>query len=274
MKLLVHNSASITASTLGGESAAAHTVIMSVAFLCFLLGDVGSSLAQAFLPAYATKREGNARDQTPGQTRSSKGSRAAIGKKETQTPPKGGAKGGAALFDMAAARPAVTSILRTCWAISGVAVLCSSLILTLGQGAFTSDPGVQARMASVLPCTALTLALHSTAVTLEGLLLVQRKLRVLCSTYLAVGLACAGLHQLIAHLVKSPAFPGFQAPGGLVALWATYVLFQASRIAVFALATGLAPGPRNLLSNLVGKVRPGGKGSGKGLEASPVAPAL
>ena len=47
------------------HSAAAHTVILSVAMFCFTLGDVGSSLSQAFLPAYSKKpREGGGGEPT------------------------------------------------------------------------------------------------------------------------------------------------------------------------------------------------------------------
>ena len=54
VKLLLHNSSSLTAASLGGADAAAHTVVMSVAMFCFVLGDVGSSLSQAFLSPFYT----------------------------------------------------------------------------------------------------------------------------------------------------------------------------------------------------------------------------
>lgn len=53
VKIGWHNSCAATAASLGGAPAAAHSALISVAMLCFVLGDVGSSMSQSFLPAFA-----------------------------------------------------------------------------------------------------------------------------------------------------------------------------------------------------------------------------
>ena len=199
MKMLLHNSASITAAGLGGADAAAHTVVMSVAMFCFVLGDVGSSLAQAFLPMYYDEAKA------------------------------GRSKFFVDAFDLAAARPAITTVLRVSWAIEGVAVAVSSTIISRGTWAFTKDAGVAAAITRVLPMTALTLAGHSSAVTLEGVLLVQRRFGFLCAMYAVLGVASAALHRAI-----------LVTPGqGLFAIWQVYVAFQVTRCFAFAWRGGL-----------------------------------
>ena len=42
----------LVTSTCGSASAAAHSVLYALAFVCFTFGDVGSSLSQAYLPAF------------------------------------------------------------------------------------------------------------------------------------------------------------------------------------------------------------------------------
>ena len=54
IKVVMHNACAATAASLGGAPAAAHTALMAVASLCFTFGDVGSSLAQAYLPAFSS----------------------------------------------------------------------------------------------------------------------------------------------------------------------------------------------------------------------------
>ena len=209
VKLLLHNSSSLTAASLGGADAAAHTVVMSVAMFCFVLGDVGSSLSQAFLsPFYRPSADGS-------HARSD-----------------GNGDDGA--FDMEGVRPAITTVLRVSWTIAAVAVAASSLLISRGTAAFTADAGVAAAITRVLPMTALTLAMHSSAVTLEGLLLVQRRFPFLCGVYAGIGVATVALHRAI-----------LRTPGvGLGAIWAVYVGFQASRSLLFAWRAGLLSRPR------------------------------
>ena len=62
VKMFWHNACASTAASLGRAKAAAHTALLSVAMLCFLLGDVWSSLAQAFLPAFVRSSVEEMRD--------------------------------------------------------------------------------------------------------------------------------------------------------------------------------------------------------------------
>ena len=135
---------------------------------------------------------------------------------------------------MEGARPAITTVLRVSWTIAAVAVAASSLLISRGTAAFTADAGVAAAITRVLPMTALTLAMHSSAVTLEGLLLVQRRFPFLCGVYAGIGVATVALHRAI-----------LRTPGvGLGAIWAVYVGFQASRSLLFAWRAGLLSRPR------------------------------
>ena len=203
VKLFLHNSAAKTAASMGGAAAAAHTVIFSVAMFCFVLGDVGTSLALAFLPRFAKN---------------------------------GGEAEGRLAFDVAAARPSVANILRVCWTISGVCVAASSAVVLRGARAFTTDGAVVNAVAACLPLTAGTLALHASAVTLEGVLLVRRDLGFLCGFYAFLAACVAALHGAVARRNL-----------GLRALWGVYVYFQGVRALAFAWRAGLLT-PRAFLA--------------------------
>ncbi|KAJ1448115.1 hypothetical protein M885DRAFT_540329 [Pelagophyceae sp. CCMP2097] len=190
MKLVLHNSAAMTAVALGGVNAAAHTVIYSVAIFCFVLGDVGTSLALAYLTPYYNE--------------------------ETK------------VFDLEAAKATINSVLRVCWSISAVCVAVSSLIIARGAAAFTADQAVIQSIRKVLPLTAATLAMHCSAVTLEGLLLIKRDFKFLCAVYAVIGLGVVQLHSQI-----------LKRGLGLSGVWAVYVAFQVGRTAVFAWQGGL-----------------------------------
>jgi Na+-driven multidrug efflux pump len=160
VKMFWHNSCSATAASLGGAQAAAHTALLSVAMLCFLLGDAGSSLAQAFLPAFVVQTESNDRKD-------------------------------AVSFDLEAALPTVKQLLKTTLTISASAVAISAAIIGRFGNQITSDPAVLAEMKKTLPWIVTALSFHGSAVTLEGLLLVRKKFRPLslCYTLLAVTVA-------------------------------------------------------------------------------------
>lgn len=83
-------------------------------------------------------------------------------------------------------------------------------------------------MHKTLPLVVATLSLHGTAVTLEGLLLAQRKFLALNWIYSFVA---SSILVLFAYVRK--------AKLGLAGVWGCYVWFQGSRIALFSLATGL-----------------------------------
>ena len=154
IKVVMHNACAATAASLGGAPAAAHTALMAVAWLCFTFGDVGSSLAQAYLPAFSST--------TPAGER----------------PPKHH-------FDLAAAKPTIAMLLRVTISISATVVLLSSFIIGVFSSQLTPDVTVQRQMRRVLPLMVATLATHGTAVTLEGLLLARKAFR---------GLTLARLH--------------------------------------------------------------------------------
>ena len=161
IKVVMHNACAATAASLGGAPAAAHTALMAVAWLCFTFGDVGSSLAQAYLPAFSST--------TPAGER----------------PPKHH-------FDLAAAKPTIAMLLRVTISISVTVVLLSSFIIGVFSSQLTPDVTVQRQMRRVLPLMVATLATHGTAVTLEGLLLARKAFRGLTLAYTGVLLSVAG----------------------------------------------------------------------------------
>ena len=200
IKVAMHNACAATTASLGGAPAAAHTALMAVAWLCFTFGDVGSSLAQAYLPAFSSSppaaREG-----------------------ESQPRP---------IFDLAAAKPTIAMLLRVTCSISATVVLLSSLIVGVFAGQLTPDVAVQRQMRRVLPLMVATLATHGTAVTLEGLLLARKAFRGLAAVYTGVFLSvAAGL-----LLVRTRSL-------GLLGVWAVYVWYCAGRAVAFAALGGL-----------------------------------
>merc|ERR1712003_54540 len=115
VKIGWHNSCSATAASLGGVQAAAHTAVLSVAMLCMVLGDVGSSLSQAFLPPFATNDE-NGKGMT---------------------------------FDMDAALPTVKQLLKCTLSISTTVMCLATLMIGVFGGQITSDPQVLSEMKKI-----------------------------------------------------------------------------------------------------------------------------
>ena len=231
VKVGVHNLCAATAASLGGAPAAAHTALMAVAWLCFTFGDVGSSLAQTYLPAFSTSPPAS-EDAAPPTMR----------------------------FDVAAAWPTIAMLLRVTCSISLVVVALSSAIIGGGAGQLTPDLAVQQQirqvcsahlapialngspdvagaqaqhpmtllMWQVLPLMAATLATHGTAVTLEGLLLAQKAFRALALTYTFMGVSIAAALSLVRS-----------SGAGLVGVWAVYVWYCFGRVIAFAGFGGL-----------------------------------
>merc|ERR1719482_491199 len=162
MKLLVHNSSAMTAAALDPVQTAAHTVVFSVAMFCFVIGDVGTSLALAYLPRF-------------------------VGEGEGRRP-----------LDTKAAAPTVRQVLRVTWCLSALCVAASTSVVLRGS-LLTPDKAVQAAIAKCLPLTVLNFCFHATAVTSEGALLATRDLRFLCSWYAGLGLAMFSAHRAILH---------------------------------------------------------------------------
>lgn len=148
VKIFWHNACSATAASLGGIPAAAHTAVLSVAMVCMVLGDVGSSLSQAFLPPFL-------RHQT---------------------------------FDMPAALPTIRQLLKCTLSISATVMTLAALLIGVWGGSISSDPAVVTEMRRVLPWILATLSFHGSVVTLEGLLLSRQKFMGLsvCYSFLAV----------------------------------------------------------------------------------------
>lgn len=166
IKIGMHNSCAAAAASLGGAPAAAHTALFSVAMLCFTFGDVGSSLSQAFLPAFASI--------------------------SPSSDPKG-----KPLFDLVSATPTLKQLLRCTFAISATVVCLSSALLTIFSSHITRDPAVLQQMRAVLPLMIATLSFHGTAVTLEGLLLARKNFSGLTVTYTGVAISMAILLALV-----------------------------------------------------------------------------
>ena len=119
---------------------------------------------------------------------------------------------------------------------AGSLAVVASFVLSAGSGQLTRDPAVALEMRRVLPFIAGTLALHGTAVSLEGLLLAKKDFRSLCATYTVVGGSFAAWQWLAPRL-------GW----GLRGVWAAYAWLQVSRVFIFAWSGGLfslAPRPR------------------------------
>lgn len=213
VKVGMHNACSAAAASLGGAPAAAHTALMAVAWLCFTFGDVGSSLAQAYLPAYVASSP------------QSKGVAGVAGVASAQ-------RGGAPAFDLAAARPTINQLLKCTLSISATVVAISTVMLTVGSAQLTADPNVRKQMRRVLPLMAATLATHGTAVTLEGLLLARKAFRGLALTYTMVALTVGAALSFV------------RASGaGLLGVWAVYVWYCAVRVIAFAGVGGLLSWP-------------------------------
>lgn len=147
VKMLWHNSNSATAASLGGVPAAAHTAVLSVAMLGMVLGDVGSTLSQAFLPAFGTTRNNKT------------------------------------TFDLKAALPTIRQLLKCTLSISTTVVIMAALLIGGWGSRLASDPNVVMEMRRILPWILATLSIHGSVVTLEGLLLSQQKFRGLTGLY-------------------------------------------------------------------------------------------
>lgn len=169
VKLLVHNSMTAAAASLGGAQAAAHTALLSIAMFCFTFGDVGSSMAQAFLPAFY-------RDETTAEGKPTK-----------------------ATFDLEAAKPTFQKLLRVTWCISASVVAVATAIILCGARLITTDQAVVMQMRKLLPLMAGTLTMHGSAVTLEGLLLAKKDFGALCTVYSAVAVCTLASQWLVRH---------------------------------------------------------------------------
>lgn len=169
MKLLLHNSSAMTAAALDPVQTAAHTVVFSVAMFCFVVGDVGTSLALAYLPRFVSEGDG----RRP--------------------------------LDTKAAAPTVRQVLRVGWCLSALCVAASTAVI-IRSSLLTTDTAVQRAIAACLPLTVLNFCFHATAVTAEGALLATRDLRFLCKWYAGMGVAVLAAHRAV--LARGLGLPG------------------------------------------------------------------
>ena len=165
VKIGWHNSCSATAASLGGIQAAAQTALISVAMVCMVLGDVGSTLSQAFLPPFVSS---------------------SVNKDN-----------GKQVFDMKAALPTIRQLFKCTLTISSIAMCLAASIIGIFGGQITSDPYVLAEMKRILPWIVATLSLHGSAVTMEGLLLSRKKFRGLTVTYSFLAITVAAFQFAI-----------------------------------------------------------------------------
>ena len=218
IKVSMHNLCAATAASIGGAAAAAHTALMAVAWLCFTFGDVGSSLAQAYLPAFtaaAAPEEPDAVLASPSPSPS-----APAGHRPS--------KQAALRFDMHSAWPTLRMLLKVTWTIALVVVAMSSTIVGGFAQQLTPDVAVQQQMRQVLPLMVAALATHGTAITLEGLLLAQKNFRGLGLTYTGVAVTVGAILSFV------------RASGaGLAGVWAVYVWYCFGRALSFAWFGGL-----------------------------------
>ena len=212
VKIGWHNSCAATAASLGGAQAAAHSALVSVAMLCFVLGDVGSSMSQAFLPAFVkktTKQDSEGNDPKEPTTPTT------TTKMTTD-------------FDLDAAMPTIKQLLRCTLGISSTVMVIAAIIIGIFPTNITRDPAVVAEMRKTLPWIVTALSFHGSAVTLEGLLLARKKFRPLSVIYSLLAIGVAGF-QLVTR----------QFHLGLGGVWACYVWFCATRVFVFSSIGGL-----------------------------------
>ena len=216
MKMSMHNAASATAAALGGAAAAAHSVLYALAFVCFTFGDVGSSLSQAYLPAF---NRGSITDDGEEDA-------AAEGGREGE----GGAVAAPHAFDMEAARPTINKLVGAMVCVSSGVVALAAFVIAKCGPSLTSDLAVVAQMRRVLPLMSATLCMHGVTVLLEGLLIAKGDFTLLNKIYTAVVLSIAAM------------FLGIRGGGGgLLAVWAVYVWYNLSRIVAFVVWGGLLP---------------------------------
>ena len=247
VKVSMHNACSATAATLGGAAAAAHTALMAVAWLCFTFGDVGSSLAQAYLPAFASEaaeaKPEEAPPSAPASGDGTSGEGTATSELLQYVYPDGvaAAEGGGTApsapatkplgrptFDMVAAWPTIAQLLRCTLTISATVIAMATLLLSVFAGQISSDVAVQRQMRAALPLVVGTLSTHGTAVTLEGLLLAQKNFRGLGLTYVAVALSVGALLALVRT-----------SGAGLLGVWGVYGWYCAFRVVAFSAFGGL-----------------------------------
>lgn len=205
IKAFLLSTCAATAASLREAQAAAHTAIFAVYMFCMTCGDVGSSLSQAFLPTFVVKEQSSSIEKKHG------------GKTKSRFK-----------FDVDAAMPTIRQLIKCTLSMSSLVVVLSTLIIGVFGGQITNDPAVLKEMRRTLPWLAVTLSLHGSAVTLEGILLAQRKLRLMTVSYSIVAVTI-GIWQAATRSFGL----------GLAGVWSCYAWFSASRVVAFSWMAGL-----------------------------------
>jgi len=182
-KSVVYNGVALSVGRLGEVALAAHQVLLKSFFFWTPVGDSVGMTSQVFLPGILAE--------------------------EKRT---GVAQGGA------------KRLLFTLGVVAGlVAATLAGLLPSKGSGLFTTDIHVAAILKLTSPILALGVSMHAIALTCEGMLLAQRDLGFLSSTYVITTIATA-------VLLLSP----FR-PATLGGSWWVLAFFQGSRAIQFAL---------------------------------------
>jgi putative MATE family efflux protein len=184
-KSVVYNGVGLSIGRLGATALAAHQVLLRSFFFWTPVGDSVGMTSQVFLPGILAEER-----------------RTGVERK--------GAK----------------RLLFTVGVLAGLcAATLAGLLPSRGAGLFTTDVHVAAALAQTAPILAVSVALHAIALTCEGMLLAQRDLAFLSSSYVLTTIATAAL------LLSS------YRPDTLGGSWWILALFQGGRAAQFALRT-------------------------------------
>jgi Na+-driven multidrug efflux pump len=220
MKEVLNTSTAATAARMGGARAAAFTISFAIARFGSHLGFAGNSLARAYLPQYIIVYD-------PGSPQPV----VTVTKRPwlwIPPPPLG--------FDHEAARPALRAIFIVCAGLSALTVTITVASLTWGGHFFTTDAAVIEALKSSVPSIALLLAVQSTSLTLEGILLSRRDLGFIAASYAIFAVISQGAYFAIQR--RDSVFPVT-----LAAVWSVNALFQVGRCALFATRTELFSQP-------------------------------
>jgi Na+-driven multidrug efflux pump len=182
-KSVVYNGVAVSVGRMGAVALAAHQVLLGSFFFWTPIGDSVGMTSQVFLPGIIAEERQNGVQ-------------------------KGGAK-------------------RLLFATGVVAGLCAAalagLLPSTGARLFTTDTAVAMALKQTAPILALSVALHAVALTCEGMLLAQRDLKFLSTSYVITTIATT-------VILLSP----FR-PATLGGSWWILALFQGGRAFQFAL---------------------------------------
>lgn len=184
-KSVVYNGVAMSVGRLGAVALAAHQVLLRSFFFWTPVGDSVGMTSQVFLPGILAEE------------------------RRTGTPKRGAKR-----------------LLFMVGVMAGlVAATLAGLLPSKGAGLFTTDSAVAAALGATAPILGLSISMHAIALTCEGMLLAQRDLGFLSSSYVTTTIATIAL-------LLSP----FR-PSSLQGSWWILALFQGGRALQFSLRT-------------------------------------